>query len=203
MPFIVICVIILAVLIAFLVYTSKIMNAIARNKKNTYKVFEENGCTVTYKFADMIIDENKKCWAVLGFSHVFNYDDITDYEYFENGNSYRRDSMMTRALTNSVASQQINSMYVTIYTKVPNYPKVSVQLISSPISTNSMTYRLNRSNAETLIGRLKQMMPDNSPNTATTATSAADEIAKYKSLLDSGAITQEEYDKKKSELLNI
>lgn len=31
--------------------------------------------------------------------------------------------------------------------------------------------------------------------------SAADELAKYKSLLDSGAITQEEYDAKKSELL--
>ena len=31
----------------------------------------------------------------------------------------------------------------------------------------------------------------------------ADEIKKYKELLDSGAITQEEYDKKKKELLNI
>jgi hypothetical protein len=35
------------------------------------------------------------------------------------------------------------------------------------------------------------------------AGSAADEILKFKSLLDQGAITQEEYDKKKKELLNI
>ena len=34
-------------------------------------------------------------------------------------------------------------------------------------------------------------------------TSNADELMKYKSLLDQGAITQEEYDKKKSELLNL
>lgn len=34
-------------------------------------------------------------------------------------------------------------------------------------------------------------------------TSAADEIAKYKSLLDSGAITQEEFETKKKQLLNM
>ena len=33
--------------------------------------------------------------------------------------------------------------------------------------------------------------------------SNADELKKYKELLDSGAITQEEYDKKKKELLNL
>ena len=33
--------------------------------------------------------------------------------------------------------------------------------------------------------------------------SAADELRKYKTLLDEGAITQEEYDKKKKELLNM
>ena len=33
--------------------------------------------------------------------------------------------------------------------------------------------------------------------------SAADEILKYKHLLDCGAITEEEFNKKKSELLNL
>ena len=33
--------------------------------------------------------------------------------------------------------------------------------------------------------------------------SAADEILKYKNLLDAGAITQEEYDTKKKQLLGI
>lgn len=130
---------------------------------------------------------------------------LTDYEYVENGNSYRRDSLMKQAFTNSVTSQQINSMYVAIYTKAPECPKVSVFLINSPISTNSMTYRLCKNNAKMLIGRLKQMIPDNYSNNTNTPTtvSAADEIAKYKSLLDSGAITQEDYDKKKNELLNL
>lgn len=43
----------------------------------------------------------------------------------------------------------------------------------------------------------RQQMPDKSNN------SSADEILKYKNLLDMGAITQEEYDKKKEQLLNI
>lgn len=36
-----------------------------------------------------------------------------------------------------------------------------------------------------------------------TSTSVADEIAKYKSLLDSGAITSEEFEAKKKQLLNL
>jgi hypothetical protein len=39
--------------------------------------------------------------------------------------------------------------------------------------------------------------------TATQTLSAADEIKKFKALLDSGAITQEEYDAKKKKLLGL
>ena len=35
------------------------------------------------------------------------------------------------------------------------------------------------------------------------STSPADELIKYKQLLDMGALTQEEFDKKKKELLNL
>ena len=38
--------------------------------------------------------------------------------------------------------------------------------------------------------------------TTETPMSVADELAKYKTLLDAGAITQEEFDQKKAELLN-
>lgn len=191
-------------IIAFIIGSSLIAYNSSVNKKIAYDLFAKNNCSVTYKFENLLIDENNKKWAVKGVNYLFSYDDISDYEYVENGNSYRRNSLMAQAITNSVTSQQINNMYVTIYTKVPNYPKVSVYLITTPISTNSMTYNLCKSNAETLIGRLKQMIPNDDldkPNAL--SVSAADEIAKYKSLLDNGAITQEEYDKKKIELLNL
>ena len=41
----------------------------------------------------------------------------------------------------------------------------------------------------------------NGPNVVTPL-SAADELKKYKDLLDAGVITQEEFDKKKKQLLN-
>ena len=43
----------------------------------------------------------------------------------------------------------------------------------------------------------------NQPANTITASTNADELKKYKNLLDSGAITQEEYDIKKKELLNL
>ena len=48
---------------------------------------------------------------------------------------------------------------------------------------------------------LAQREAVNPPNY--TSTSPADEIAKYKELLDSGAITQEEFDAKKKQLLGL
>lgn len=48
----------------------------------------------------------------------------------------------------------------------------------------------------------KPIMPE-SPKIESPAPSAADELLKYKSLLDAGAITQEEYDAKKKQLLGL
>ena len=41
------------------------------------------------------------------------------------------------------------------------------------------------------------------PKVATSAPSAADELKKFKDLLDSGIITQEEFDEKKKQLLGL
>lgn len=49
-----------------------------------------------------------------------------------------------------------------------------------------------------LADKLKTTSPSETPSNT-----AADEIMKYKQLLDAGAITQEEYDAKKKQLLNL
>lgn len=60
-----------------------------------------------------------------------------------------------------------------------------------------------------IMAKKKEVQGVRSANTAKapveqkTVVEAADEISKYKSLLDSGAITQEEYDKKKKQLLGL
>lgn len=56
--------------------------------------------------------------------------------------------------------------------------------------------------AKAAISALIEKMKTVSPAEATTC-DPADEIMKYKQLLDTGAITQEEYDAKKKQLLNL
>lgn len=53
-----------------------------------------------------------------------------------------------------------------------------------------------------LIDKQKSKDKDQPQAVKTTKQDTADEIMKYKKLLDANAITQEEYDKKKAELLN-
>ena len=53
------------------------------------------------------------------------------------------------------------------------------------------------------VKRSKIIVGETTPTTVNIASTNADELKKYKNLLDSGAITQEEYDIKKKELLNF
>lgn len=50
---------------------------------------------------------------------------------------------------------------------------------------------------------MKAVSAKGTDNAASTPISAADELMKYKNLLDSGAITQEEYESKKKQLLGL
>ncbi len=65
----------------------------------------------------------------------------------------------------------------------------------------------NRDNIYTKISKLlsdrQSDIPVNVANTIVQETSAADEIKKYKELLDEGIITQEEFDVKKKQLLGL
>ena len=49
----------------------------------------------------------------------------------------------------------------------------------------------------------KEMQPSYAPQAIPAAASSADELLKFKSLLDSGVITQEEFDAKKKQLLGL
>ena len=80
-----------------------------------------------------------------------------------------------------------------------------IQLIGGPTKTDSIVYQRhlewakNMSSAvESMINACPQESVEERPET-----SAADEIRKFKALLDDGIITQEEFDVKKKQLLGI
>lgn len=191
------------IIIVFVFVIIFIVGATILNNKQkaeiSNNVFAENNCSITKKIGDLLIDESTKRWSISGLSYLFNFSDIIDYEYIENGENFSKGR-------GSSVSKNIYKMYIQIYTSVSEYPSVSIiffeNLKSSPTSTDSYTYRLCKNTADQIMATLKQITLNN--NLASNKTnSSADEIAKYKSLLDSGAITQEEYEAKKKQLLNL
>ena len=63
-------------------------------------------------------------------------------------------------------------------------------------------FGLNRKNAEKVIGMFKEIVENLGQYEKKETVSVADELLKFKKLLDMDAITKEEYDKKKKELLD-
>ena len=57
--------------------------------------------------------------------------------------------------------------------------------------------------SQLLVDRQKQTTPPATSNVTTSSMSNADELKKFKELLDMGAITQEEFDAKKKQLLGL
>ena len=54
-----------------------------------------------------------------------------------------------------------------------------------------------------MTSRIQNQIKKNSIQAQNNIPSVADELLKFKQLLDAGVITQEEFDKKKKELLNL
>lgn len=74
------------------------------------------------------------------------------------------------------------------------------------------TLTINSKNIDKTINAFRELIPnkeesvvqiESSKNTRTAAISSADELKKYKELLDSGVISQEEFDAKKKQLLGL
>lgn len=103
------------------------------------------------------------------------------------------------------------------YVKTVNYENIND--ISSKIGwvfgeividsiTEYMDFTIDKEGVEDVRNKVSELIEDyrnkkNSLNSQNTYVSTADEIKKFKELLDMGIITQEEFDKKKKELLNL
>ena len=72
---------------------------------------------------------------------------------------------------------------------------------------SSGQYRKNLEETQEILSCLELIIRENQKSLSVSENSkpadAADEILKYKKLLDAGAITQEEYEAKKKQLLNL
>lgn len=162
-------------------------------------------------------------------SKVYNYSDIIEYELLQDGTSITKGGL-GRAVAGGLlfggigaivggvtgtrkTKELVNNMQIKITLNDISNPVIYIKLILSPTKTNSIVYKVAKQYAEQLLSVFSiiqnEVQSSNSQSKKQeesvnlNSLDITGEIKKYKELLDLEAITQEEYDKKKKELLNI
>ena len=117
--------------------------------------------------------------------------------------------------TSKKTKEICNKLEIKITTRNKDYPVVYINLINTEFKKDGLIYKTASKSVQTILSKFMIISDQleqeangahetqSAPVNSAPALSAADEIKKYKELLDIGAITQEEFDKKKKELLGF
>ncbi|MEG0829475.1 MAG: SHOCT domain-containing protein [Anaerovoracaceae bacterium] len=175
------------------------------------------------------IDDNNKKWAptagifkprVLG---IYSYSDILEYEMIEDGDSITKGGLgsalvggvllggvgaVVGGVTGGKKTKKIvNSLSIKVTTKDIDNPTVYINFIAAKTKTSSITYKTAFDCAQETLSILAQIVSQNESTqeetSAVSNASAADEIRKYKELMDEDIISKEEFEAKKKELLGL
>lgn len=176
------------------------------------------------------VDENEKKWLIPdGFfggkknPGVYNYSDIIDFELLEDGHSISKGGL-GRALVGGVLMGGVgaivggvtggkknksvcDSLKIKITLNSIATPTIYINFITTPTRNNSWVYKTNYSFAQECLSILQLMCnsveQQQKLNDSIPRVSGADEILKYKQLLDAGIITQKEFEEKKKQILGV
>jgi len=180
----------------------------------------------------LLIDSANKKWCAVSNKNaepiIYDYNDLTEYEVYEDGNSIAKGRSgsaavgglffgTTGAIMGSAGSKAIQNtcsiMQVRIRLNDLSNPEITISLIggnslNTEMKKDSSGYRNLLDSAKQMVSYLsyiqnngKEIKPE--MQSVIESGTTADEIRKYKELLDIGAITQEEYENKKKQLLNV
>lgn len=151
---------------------------------------------------------------------LFSYSQIVDFELLENGESIASGGIERAAVGGllfggvgavvGVASRSYKGVCSELKIKltVKNYkePAYYIYFITGDVKKNDYKYVRQFEKAHNTLSKFQLIVESmsNSENLNTdTSKDKFDEIRKYKSLLDDGIISQEEFEKKKAELLGL
>lgn len=178
--------------------------------------------------AKLFVDNTNKQWAVkeLGEStdvKIYNYKDLIDFELLEDGESKIKGGFgksliggalggTKGAIIGSAASRKIKEtvslLEIVIRTNDFSKPQYNISFIKGYSLPKDANYRRLYDMAQEVIGVLNYISSNGEEKSNTAENnkpnvSNADKLKKYKDLLDSGVITQEEFDAKKKQLLGL
>ena len=199
--------------------------------KNTTVNTIETEFTATKKIGKYLeIDEVNKKWITVNYmfgkrinSPIYDYNDIVQFELLEDGNTVTKGGLGSAlvggamfggvgAIVGGVTGKKrsknyINSLKIKITTHNLDNPTVYINLINMKTKADSMYYRSVYNSAQEILSLLSIMQEENKgsasvPNSNMNV-SAADEILKLSELKDKGILTEEEFQIKKKQILNI
>lgn len=158
---------------------------------------------------------------------IYSFDDIVEYELLEDGDTITKGGL-GRALAGGIllggvgaivggvtggkkSKSIINSLKIKITVNDFQNPTVYINFIKTKTKADGFIYKTSYGAAQQILSALaliqkqnnNQQIESSSDEPTNAAVSQADEILKFKALLDSGVITQEEFDAKKRQLLNL
>ncbi|MFZ4908211.1 SHOCT domain-containing protein [Enterococcus thailandicus] len=188
-----------------------------QKKKSEY--FKKNSDII---IGDIIFNDKdkalliKKSMLMNRAQDIVKYDEIQTFTPIFLGGKIKKHHGITRALVGGVLVgpigaligagtggkewESINRLGIEIYLK--DNRVIKYDLINNETKINSLAGKNSFDQYNHLSAKLESIL-SNQTNSSVEATSEADEIRKYKELLDDGIISQEEFNTKKKELLNL
>lgn len=189
-------------------------NALAFFKKNSdleidgiYFNDEHQGVLIAQSLAKKRIDQM-----------VFKYHEVLGYTPIFVGGKIKKHHGITRAVVGGVIAGPVGALVgagtggkefesakrLGFTLNLTDNRFVDILLITTETKLDSFTGKIASDEYNKLIGKFDQILAANTQaQTGSVSPSTPDELRKYKELLDEGIITQEEFDAKKKELLDL
>lgn len=196
----------------------EIRMAISKSEKNKelLEIF-----TPTKTFKKMLsVDANHKLWMYGTSNIVFNFNDVVSYELIQDGESITKGGV-GRAVAGGIlfggvgavvggltgkkkVVTEIKEYALNVVTKNEFFPKILINFLTvTSTKSNSIIFKTAQANAQNIMAEFDLMIESTNSSEKDIQLSSADELRKFKNLLDDGIITQAEFDLKKKQLLEL
>ncbi len=189
---------------------------------------ELDSFTETASVGDYLkIDETTKQWYIpvkkSKVPVIHKYEDVVNFELLEDGNSVASGGLGRAAVGGALlggfgavvgastgkkkSKKTVTKLQLKITLNDLSNPVEEINFITSEFKKDGFLYKTIESSAQKCLSYFEIMTQsvavEKEASASNQAPSAADELKKYKELLDMGALTQEEFDAKKKQLLGL
>lgn len=191
------------------------INVLTKDKDDNLERIRNFKTTTQFDNDIWFDDENK--WFVIprygeiNDCYVFKYDDVACVEVIEDGDvKYKSGDNIdnNEFFINDVSTKFLcKRLQIKVTTKKDNIKEFYISFVDGEVSRESERYKRIVRDIKSIILKFQHIINGDEikiePEVKKIDYSVADEIKKFKELLDMNAITQEEFDMKKKELLNL